>query len=257
MPPGRELTDDSKLPVSHLPLRSRSCLPSVPVSTSSCAFIFDLDGVITDTAHLHFRAWRDLARSVGVEFDEAFNEQLKGVSRADSLERILARSGVRFSASEKAALAERKNIDYLRLVDTITSADLLPGAVEALDASRSAGARVALASASKNANVVLSRLGITKLFDHVVDANLIARSKPDPEVFISAAQALDVPPERCIGIEDAVAGVQAIRAARMFALGVGSACALIEADQVIPDLRSFVPSNYLRPGRALRWVAQP
>ena len=227
------------------------------MTTSPCAFIFDLDGVITDTAHLHFLAWRDLARSVGVEFDEAFNEQLKGVSRMDSLERILARSGTQFSVSDKAVLADRKNIDYLRLIETITPADLLPGAVAALDASRATGARVALASASKNASAVLARLGITDMFDHIVDANLIARSKPDPEVFTSAAQALGVAPDRCVGIEDAVAGIQAIRAARMFALGVGDAHVLSEADQVVPDLRSFIPSNYLRPGRALRWVAQP
>jgi beta-phosphoglucomutase len=226
------------------------------VTASPSAFIFDLDGVITDTAHLHFRAWRDLARSLGVEFDEVFNERLKGVSRMDSLELILGRSGLQFSAAEKRALAERKNADYVRLIETITPADLLPGAVAALEAARAAGCRVGLTSASKNAAAVLSRLGITALFDHVVDAHLIARSKPDPEVFIAAAHALGVAPARCVGIEDAVAGVQAIRSARMFALGVGDAGVLGLADQVIPDLRSFIPLNYLRAGVALRWVAQ-
>ena len=225
--------------------------------TPSCAFIFDLDGVITDTAHLHFLAWRRMARSVGVDFDEAFNERLKGVSRMDSLALILARSDRQFTPAQMAALADRKNADYVGLIDTITAANLLPGAVDALTAARAAGARVGLASASKNAAAVLLRLGIAQLFDHVVDANLIARSKPDPEVFLAAAEALGIAPSNCVGIEDAVAGVQAIRDAAMFALGVGSASVLSEADQVIPDLRSFIPRNYLRAGSRLRWVTQP
>lgn len=217
------------------------------------AFVFDLDGVITDTAHLHFVAWRDLAQSVGVPFDAAFNEQLKGVSRVDSLERILAQGTRRYGADEKAALAARKNAQYLELVERMTPADLLPGAVEALRAARAAGCGVALASASKNAALVLERLGITDAFDHVVDANFIAQSKPHPEVFLAAARALGVDPADCVGIEDAVAGVQAVRAAGMFALGIGDPRVLSEADQVIPDLRTFVPSNYLRAGQRLRW----
>ena len=222
------------------------------------AFIFDLDGVITDTAHLHFLAWRELARGVGLDFDEAFNEQLKGVSRMDSLDLILAQSTRQFTPGERQLMAARKNADYVRLIETLTPADLLPGAVEALLAARATGARVGLASASKNAAAVLARWGITDCFDHVVDANLIARSKPDPEVFIAAANALGVAPERCIGIEDAVAGLQAIRAAGMFAVGVGDPRVLSLADQVIPDLRSFEPSNYLRAGQRLAWVpAQP
>ena len=226
-------------------------------STRPRAFVFDLDGVITDTAHLHFLAWRDLAASVGVAFDEAFNEKLKGVSRMDSLELILARGERHFSAAEKLEMAERKNAAYVRLIDRITPADLLPGALAALEAARAAGCGVALASASKNAASVLARLGITAAFDHVVDANLIARSKPDPEVFLAAAQALGVDPADCVGIEDAVAGVQAVRAAGMFALGVGDARVLTLADQVIPDLCQFTPSNYLRARSRLRWVVQP
>src|SRR5262249_45904236 len=132
--------------------------------------------------------------SVGVPFDAAFNEQLKGVSRVDSLERILARSSRRFSDAEKAEMAERKNAQYLELVERMTPADLLPGALEALMATRAAGCGVALASASKNAALVLQRLGITQAFDHVVDANFIAQSKPHPEVFLAAARALAVDP---------------------------------------------------------------
>ena len=220
-----------------------------------CAFIFDLDGVITDTAELHFVAWRALAMRLNVPFDEAFNEQLKGVSRIDSLERILARSPQTFSADEKAEMAERKNAHYLALVEKMSPADLLPGALDALRNARALGCRVALASASKNAMLVLERLGIVDAFDHVVDANLIAQSKPHPEVFLTAASALGVDPADCVGVEDAVAGIEAVRAAGMFALGVGDARVLTEADQVIPDLRHFVPTNYLRTGRRLRWVA--
>ncbi len=218
------------------------------------AFIFDLDGVITDTAHLHFLAWRELARGVGLDFDEAFNERLKGVSRTDSLALILAQSTRTFTPDERERMAAHKNAAYVELIATLSPANLLPGAVDALHAARASGARVGLASASKNAAAVLARLGITECFDHVVDANLIARSKPDPEVFLAAADALDVAPANCIGIEDAVAGLQAIRGAGMFSVGVGDAQALALADQVVPDLRSFVPRNYLRPGQRLAWA---
>ncbi len=221
------------------------------------AFIFDLDGVITDTAHLHFLAWRELARGVGLDFDEAFNERLKGVSRMDSLALILAQSTRTFTPDERERMAKKKNAAYVKLIATLTPADLLPGAVDALRAARASGARVGLASASKNAAAVLARLGITACFDHVVDANLIARSKPDPEVFVAAATALGVAPANCVGIEDAVAGLQANRGAGMFSVGVGDPQALDIADQVIPDLRSFVPRNYLRPGRRLAWVPAP
>jgi beta-phosphoglucomutase len=178
------------------------------------------------------------------------------VSRADSLERILALTRKRFSAAEKAAMSERKNTDYVRLIGTMTPADLLPGALGALHAAREAGHRVALASASQNAHAVLARLGIADLFDHVVDAQHVERSKPDPEVFYAAATALGVSPGRCIGVEDSVAGIQALRAAGMFAIGVGDVGVLAEADQVIPDLRAFHPSNYVRPGWRMRWARE-
>lgn len=228
-----------------------------PTTARPRAFIFDLDGVITDTAHLHFIAWQELAQSLGLSFDAAFNEQLKGVSRDESLDRILARGTRRYTAAEKARMAERKNAAYVKLLEGMTPADLLPGALAALQVTRAAGFRVALASASKNAATVLEHLGITHAFDHVVDANLITHSKPDPEVFLAAARALAVDPPDCVGIEDAVAGIRAVRAAGMFALGVGDASVLSEADQVIADLRGFIPSNYLRAGSRLRWVRGP
>ncbi|MDB5896142.1 MAG: beta-phosphoglucomutase [Rhodoferax sp.] len=209
------------------------------------AFIFDLDGVLTDTAALHLAAWREIANELDVAFDDSLGERLKGVSRMDSLDIILAPSARSFSAAEKAALAERKNASYVRLLETITEADLLPGAVQALMAVRAAGSGLALASASKNALAVLERLDIVPLFDHVVDASTISHGKPHPEIFLTAARILGVAPSRCVGVEDAVAGVQAIKSAGMYAVGVGDAAVLTEADRVLSDLTHFRPSDYL------------
>jgi beta-phosphoglucomutase len=201
------------------------------------AVIFDLDGVLTDTAHLHFLAWRALAESLGLPFDEAFNERLKGVDRVGSLALILAQDPSRaWREADKLTLAARKNAHYQRLLAGLGANDLLPGAAEALVACRSAGLRIALASVSHNAPTVLQRLGITHHFDHVVDAGTVLRGKPDPEIFLRAAAALGVPPAECIGVEDAPAGIDAINAAGMYAIGVGSA--LRGADEVINDLRA-------------------
>jgi beta-phosphoglucomutase len=208
------------------------------------AVIFDLDGVITDTAHYHYLAWKRLAESEGVEFDHAFNETLKGVDRMGSLELILARSPRGYSSEQKLALADRKNRHYQELIGTMGAADLLPGAVEALAAVRAAGLKIGLASVSKNAFAVLDRLGIRASFDHVVDAATIANSKPDPEIFLTAAQRLGVAPGRCLGVEDAVAGVAAIKAAGMFALGIGDPAVLARADRVIPALDQFRLEEY-------------
>jgi beta-phosphoglucomutase len=208
------------------------------------AVIFDLDGVITDTAHYHFVAWKALAESLDIPFDAAFNEELKGVDRMGSLERILARGSRSFSDEEKLQLADRKNLHYQQLIETMTPNDLLPGAVDALQTVRASGLKTGLASASKNAFTVLARLGISELFDHVVDAAKVARSKPDPEVFLKAAYALDVMPGDCLGVEDAVAGVQAIKAAGMKALGIGDPAVLTQADAVIPGLHAFRLADY-------------
>ena len=203
------------------------------------AVIFDLDGVITDTAHYHYLAWKQLAESEGVAFDEAFNEQLKGIDRAGSLDLILAASGKSYSSGRKQALSDLKNRHYQSLIAHMSAADLLPGAVDALIAVREAGLRIALASVSRNAFAVLDRLGIRSRFDHVVDAALIANSKPDPEIFLTAARALGVAPAECLGVEDAVAGVAAIKSAGMLALGIGQPEVLTQADLVIPGLDHF------------------
>lgn len=208
------------------------------------AVIFDLDGVITDTAHYHYLAWKALAESEGVHFDHAFNENLKGVDRMGSLNLILAGSSKTYSMEQKLALAERKNSQYVELIATMSAADVLPGALDALAAVRAAGLKIGLASVSKNAFTVLDRLGIRDRFDYVVDASLIANSKPHPEIFLNAAASLGVAPEDCLGVEDAVAGVASIKSAGMFALGVGSPDVLTQADRVIPSLAEFRLEDY-------------
>lgn len=208
------------------------------------AVVFDLDGVITDTAHYHYLAWKRLAESEGVPFDAAFNEQLKGVDRMGSLALILAGAPRSYTAEQKLALADSKNRHYQELIATMGAGDLLPGAVAALTAVRAAGLKIGLASVSKNAFTVLERLGIRDCFDVVVDAALLARSKPDPEIFLKAAHMLGVAPSDCLGVEDAVAGVAAIKSAGMFALGVGDPAVLTQADRVISGLDQFRLADY-------------
>jgi beta-phosphoglucomutase len=209
------------------------------MTTRFKAVIFDLDGVITDTAHYHYLAWKRLAESQGVHFDHAFNENLKGIDRMGSLDMILASAGRTYTQEEKLALADEKNEHYKTLINTMSASDLLPGAVQALDAVRAAGLKIGLASVSKNAFTVLDHLGIADKFDYVVDAAKIARGKPDPEIFLKAAQELGVAPEDCLGVEDAVAGVASIKSAGMYALGIGKPEVLTQADQVIPGLSEF------------------
>jgi beta-phosphoglucomutase len=214
------------------------------MSTRFKAVIFDLDGVITDTARYHYLAWKRLAKSQAVHFDEAFNEHLKGIDRMGSLELILASSPRSYTPDEKLALAHEKNEHYQELIATMSPADLLPGALEALDECRAAGLKIGLASVSKNAFTVLERLGITGKFDYVVDAATIARGKPDPEIFLKAAQELGVAPANCMGVEDAVAGVASIKSAGMWALGIGDPAVLRQADRVIPSLAHFELQDY-------------
>ena len=203
------------------------------------AVIFDLDGVITDTARYHYLAWKRLAEGEGVAFDEDFNEHLKGVDRMGSLELILGQAAPRYSMERKLALADAKNRHYQELIATMSAADLLPGALEALRAVRASSLLIGLASVSKNAFTVLERLGIRDRFDYVVDAALIANSKPDPEIFLTAASQLGVAPRDCLGVEDAVAGVASIKSAGMIALGIGDPDVLTQADRVIPGLAAF------------------
>ncbi len=202
-------------------------------------FIFDLDGVIADTAEFHFEAWQRLAQRLGFDIDAQFNESLKGVGRMDSLNLILAHGGVSLTEAEKLKHAEEKNAEYIELISHMTPKDLLPGAHDALQRLREAGFKIALASASRNAPMILECLGVTELFDIVVDSGLIKNGKPDPEIFLSAAHQLGLQPSECIGVEDAVAGVQSIKSAGMFAVGIGQATVLHQADIVIGGLQDF------------------
>lgn len=203
------------------------------------AFIFDLDGVLTDTAEYHFLAWQQLATQLGIDFSREDNELLKGVDRMGSLELILKLGKLQLSQDEKLKLAAQKNTDYLKLVESMSPADLFPGVLPLFSSLKAAGIKTALASASKNAALVLQKLGIPDLFDYVADSNFIQNGKPDPEIFLTCAKALGIAPERCIGVEDAPAGVTAIKAAGMYALGIGEARALAQADLVIPAVSAI------------------
>lgn len=208
------------------------------------AVIFDLDGVIADTAVVHHAAWKQLADEIGIELDPATGERMKGVDRRGSLEILLEQSGRSYSDSEKDALADRKNDFYRQQISQFGPQHLLPGARAAVESSRRAGLRVGLASASRNAPLLLERLGIAGLFDYVVDAGRISRSKPDPEIFLAAARGLGVPPEQCLGVEDAAAGVDSILAAGMAAVAVGDSPALAHADVHLPNVAAFDVYHY-------------
>ncbi|EOC0585224.1 beta-phosphoglucomutase [Cronobacter sakazakii] len=188
------------------------------------AVIFDLDGVITDTAHLHFVAWRQVAADVGIAIDEQFNQQLKGISRMGSLERILAWGGKAdaFSEAEKASLASRKNALYVESLRMLTPQAVLPGIASLLAALRQEGIRIGLASVSLNAPAILQALGLAAQFDFCADAARLMHSKPDPEIFLTACAGLGVAAARCIGVEDAQAGIDAINACGMTSVGIGA-----------------------------------
>lgn len=200
------------------------------------AAIFDLDGVIVDTAKYHYLAWKRLANELGFDFTETDNERLKGVSRVRSLEILLEIGGLTLDAEAKAQLAARKNdwyVDYIRQMD---ASEILPGAAEYLQRIREKGIKTALGSASKNAPLILERLGISSLFDVIVDGNVVSKAKPDPEVFLCAANQLGISPASCIVFEDAEAGVEAARRAGMRTVGIGKPDVLRDADVIIPGL---------------------
>lgn len=185
--------------------------------------IFDLDGVIVSTDECHYRAWKRMADEVNIFFDRAINERLRGVSRMESLEIILENSPKIYSSEEKIFLSDRKNRYYREQIGNLSEDNILPGVSELLTRCRRAGKKIAVGSSSKNTKLILERIGLTEAFDAVVDGNDIVRSKPDPEVFLKAAQAIGVAPEQCLVVEDAESGVQAGIAAGMRVLGVGSA----------------------------------
>lgn len=198
------------------------------------AVIFDLDGVITDTAEYHYLAWKAVAEELNIPFSRDFNEELKGISRLVSLEKILIHGGREsdFTAEEKASLADKKNMYYRSLIQKLTPADILPGISQLISNIKEQGLKIALASVSKNALTVMKRLELKEQFDFIVDAKKIKNGKPDPEIFLKAAKQLNVEPVSCVGIEDAAAGIEAIKKAGMFAVGIGSRETLAKADLV-------------------------
>jgi len=199
------------------------------------AVIFDLDGVITDSAEFHYRAWKNLADRLGIYFDRKINERLKGVPRMDSLEIILEKdkNAGRFSNREKEALADEKNNEYVSLIKTITPVDILQGISELLYELKEKEIKTAIASASKNAQTIIDRLEINHLFDFIADAGAIKNQKPAPDVFLVSSKSLSVKPEQCVGVEDAAAGITAIKSAGMTAIGIGDKVILKEADMVL------------------------
>ena len=186
------------------------------------ALVFDLDGVLTDTAELHYFAWKRLADELGLAFDREQNEALKGISRLGSLEIILQNNQKcnAYTSLVKEVLANRKNEYYKELIETLTEKDVLPGIRGLLSEAKAAGLKLAVASVSKNAPRVLERIGLTDYFDTVADAAKIKRSKPDPEIFVTCAEQLQVDPRCCIGLEDSQAGIEGILDAGMFAVGI-------------------------------------
>jgi beta-phosphoglucomutase len=205
--------------------------------TEAC--IFDLDGVIVDTAKYHFLAWKRLSDQLGIHFTEEDNERLKGVSRMASLDIILELGNIKANENLKYEYATLKNNWYVDYIKKMTPDEILPGCVNFLKELRRAGIRVAVGSASKNTPMILERVGILDLFDAVADGNNVRKAKPDPEVFLKAAEMVGVKPDKCIVFEDAVAGVQAALNAGMFCIGIGSPVILEKAHFVVPGLKEI------------------
>ena len=196
--------------------------------------LFDLDGVIVDTAKYHFLAWKDLADKLGIEFTKQDNERLKGVSRMRSFEIILEIGNREMSLEEKEHYCTLKNDHYLEYIMKLEKDEILPGVKEFLDSAREKGYKIALGSASKNSMIILERLGLLESFDEIIDGTKVSSAKPDPEVFVKGAESLGLDVKDCIVFEDAAAGVEAAHRGGMKAVGIGNIENLPEADMIIP-----------------------
>ena len=201
-------------------------------------FIFDLDGVITDTAKFHYQAWKALADSLGISIDETFNETLKGISRMDSLDRILAHGHREnaFTPAEKEALAQQKNDHYVQLLEHLTTEDVLPGVVPLLQQAQARHIPCDVASASKSAPLILEKLGVRAYFATIVDPDSLSKGKPDPEIFLAAADSIGVLPQNAIGFEDAQSGIDGLKAAGIYAVGLSASQPLIGADMQVSEM---------------------
>lgn len=201
------------------------------------ACLFDLDGVIVNTAKYHYYAWHELARSLGFEFTEADNERLKGVSRMQSLEILLSIGGIHATQEQKEEYARVKNDRYVEMISKIGKEEILPGVVDFLTLLKENNYKIALGSASKNSMLIMKNIELLPIFDAIVDGNMICSAKPDPQVFLLGAEKLGVTPSRCVVFEDAEAGIEAAINAGMKSVGIGSKDILGKADKVIPDFR--------------------
>lgn len=210
------------------------------------ACIFDLDGVIVDTAKYHYLAWRRLAEMLGFEFTEKDNERLKGVSRMRSLEILLEVGKQTASLEQMEEWARMKNEWYVDYITKMGADEILPGVVSFLTQLREQGIKTALGSASKNADLILNRLGLKDLFDAIVDGTKVSAAKPDPEVFIVGANLLGVKASQCVVFEDAEAGVEAVKAGGMFAIGIGNAATLKDADVVVNGLYELSYDKFIK-----------
>lgn len=207
--------------------------------TTIKACIFDLDGVIVDTAVYHYKAWKRLANELGFELTEEQNENLKGVSRMASLDLILQWGGVTKTEAEKEELANRKNNWYVDMIEKMTPDEILPGSKEFLQSCLDAGLKTALGSASKNSMTILEKIGIAHFFNVVIDGNKVSKPKPNPEVFLKGAEELGIPAANCVVFEDAIAGIDAAHNGGMKAIGIGSPGVLTKADLVVSGLNKM------------------
>ncbi len=208
-------------------------------------FIFDLDGVIVDTAKYHFLAWKDLANSIGVNFTHEQNEQLKGVSRVKSLEKILAWGNVKISDEKFQELMDEKNEDYLHYINKMDKSEILPDVPRVLDFLIHNNQPIALGSASKNARTILEQVDLLDKFDAIVDGTNVSRAKPHPEVFLVAADLIGMKPKHCIVFEDSLAGIEAANTANMISIGIGHKDILKEADYNFTDFTEM-DANFLK-----------
>ncbi len=200
------------------------------------AFLFDLDGVLCDTAKYHYLAWKKLADEMGIPFDEESNEAFKGVSRMRCMELLLQFGNRTATPEEMTRLANKKNEWYVEYLGQFDRSEMLPGALETLQRCRELGIKTSICSASKNTPLILDRLGIAEYFDAVIDGNKTSKAKPDPEVFLLGAKALNAAPSECVIFEDSLAGVQAGNAEDIFVVGIGKPENLPGAGIVIPSL---------------------
>jgi beta-phosphoglucomutase len=216
------------------------------------AVIFDLDGVLVSTDEFHYRAWKQMASEENIPFSRSVNEKLRGISRMESLEIILKNSSKKYSPSQKADLAERKNRYYKKLLEGLSPESVLPGVLDLLDGLKQQRFQIAVGSSSKNAPYILQKTGLDRFFDAAVDGSEIRKSKPDPEVFLLAAKKLGVPPGSCVVVEDAPAGILAAKAGGMAAVGIGSASSCALADWTAKSLQEAKASDFIGIFQSLR-----